>query len=195
MRYRLAILTLALVLLAPAAALAQDGNPFDGSLPPAQPTPAPTAESDNSASDDDVGRTTLYIIAGGVFVALFFVGWWISRDARSNLPEDKRDDNHIIELPCYRDEVGHEIEGQGEVGDESQQNQLASTRDALLSNEATHEQDAVRNEGGERLRILASSSQYKTTDERRPYNNEHGERDNEPSPPLHEWVRVGEART
>ena len=34
MRYRLTILTLALVLLAPAGALAQDGNPFDGSLPP-----------------------------------------------------------------------------------------------------------------------------------------------------------------
>jgi hypothetical protein len=92
MRHRLAILTCVLVLLAPAVALAQDGNPFDGSLPPAQPTPAPTVESDNSASQDDIGRTTLYLIAGGVFVALFFVGWWISRDARSNLPEDKRDD-------------------------------------------------------------------------------------------------------
>ena len=34
MRHRLAILTCALVLLAPAGALAQDGNPFDGSLPP-----------------------------------------------------------------------------------------------------------------------------------------------------------------
>ena len=91
MRTLLAILTCALVLLAPAGAVAQDGNPFDGSLPPAQPTPAPTVES-NGASDDDVGRTTLYIIAGGVFVALFFVGWWISRDARANLPEDERDE-------------------------------------------------------------------------------------------------------
>ena len=92
MRHRLAILTCVLVLLAPAAALAQDGNPFDGSLPPAQPTPAPTVESPDSSAEDDVGRTTLYLIAGGVFVALFFVGWWISRDARSNLPEDKRDE-------------------------------------------------------------------------------------------------------
>ena len=107
MRHRLAILTCLLVLLAPAAALAQDGNPFDGSLPPAQPTPAPTVQSDNSASQDDVGRTTLYLIAGGVFVALFFVGWWISRDARSNLSEEERD--HLRGVHA-RDEGPHKHE-------------------------------------------------------------------------------------
>jgi hypothetical protein len=91
MRHRLAILTCLLVLLAPAAALAQDGNPFDGSLPPAQPTPAPTAEPIDSSTAEG-GRTTLYIIAGGVFAALLIGGWWISRDARSNLPEDEREE-------------------------------------------------------------------------------------------------------
>ena len=92
MRHRLVILVLVLALLAPATALAQDGNPFDGQLPPAQPEQTATPEPASSSSEDDVGRTTLYIIAGGVFVALFLVGWWISRDARSNLPEDKRDE-------------------------------------------------------------------------------------------------------
>ena len=94
MRSRLAILTLALLLLAPAGAIAQDGNPFDGSLPPAQPTPAPTPETTNtSSSQDDVGRTTLWIIGGGVAVALLLFGFWISRDARSNLPPDERDEH------------------------------------------------------------------------------------------------------
>ena len=92
MRSRLAILALVLVLLTPAGALAQDGNPFDGSLPPAQPTPAPTAESSDSSTEDEVGRNTLWIIGGGVAVALLFFGFWISRDARSNLPEDERDE-------------------------------------------------------------------------------------------------------
>ena len=92
MRSRLAILTLLLVLLAPAAALAQDGNPFDGSLPPAQPTPAPTPETDDTSSQDEVGRNTLWIIGGGVAVALLFFGFWISRDARSNLPPDEREE-------------------------------------------------------------------------------------------------------
>jgi hypothetical protein len=93
MRILLAILTCALVLLAPAGAVAQDGNPFDGSLPPAQPTPAPTAEPTNStADDDDVGRNTLWVIGGAVAIALLAFGFWISRDARSNLPADERDE-------------------------------------------------------------------------------------------------------
>ena len=92
MRYRLAILTLALVLLAPAGALAQDGNPFDGSLPPAQPTPVATPESNDTATQDEVGRDTLWIIGGGVAVALLIFGFWISRDARSSLPPDERDE-------------------------------------------------------------------------------------------------------
>jgi hypothetical protein len=92
MRLHLAILTVFLVLLAPAGALAQDGNPFDGSLPPAQPTPAPTVEPVDDPNDDAVGRNTLWIIGGGVAVALLFFGFWISRDARSKLPEDEREE-------------------------------------------------------------------------------------------------------
>jgi hypothetical protein len=92
MRTLLAILTCALVLLAPAGAVAQDGNPFDGSLPPAQPTPAPTPEPTNTAADDDIGRNTLWVIGGAVAIALLAIGFWISRDARSNLPADERDE-------------------------------------------------------------------------------------------------------
>ena len=92
MRHRLAILTCALLLLAPAGALAQDGNPFDGQLPPSQSTPAPTPEPSDSASQDEVGRNTLWIIGGGVAVALLFFGFWISRDARSSLPREERDE-------------------------------------------------------------------------------------------------------
>jgi hypothetical protein len=92
MRHRLAILTLMLVLLAPAAAIAQDGNPFDGQLPPTQPTPAPTPEPADNPDQDAVGRNTLWIIGGGVAVALLLFGFWISRDARSSLPPEERDE-------------------------------------------------------------------------------------------------------
>jgi len=92
MRILLATLTCALVLLAPAGAVAQDGNPFDGSLPPAQPTPAPTVEPTDTAAEDEVGRNTLWIIGGAVAIALLGFGFWISRDARSNLPADEREE-------------------------------------------------------------------------------------------------------
>ena len=92
MRHRLAILTCALLLLAPAAALAQDGNPFDGQLPPPQPTQTAAPQPVDTTDQDTVGRNTLWIIGGGVAVALLFFGFWISRDARSSLPPDERDD-------------------------------------------------------------------------------------------------------
>jgi hypothetical protein len=106
MLHRLAILMLALVLLAPAAALAQDGNPFDGQIPPPQQTPAPTPESVDDSSGD-ISTTTLWIIAGGVGVALLLVGFWISRDARSNLSEEERD--HLRGVH-QRDEGPHKHE-------------------------------------------------------------------------------------
>ena len=87
------LLALAAVLVAPAAALAQNqpNNPF-GPLPPSQPTPAPTQEAPENPADDDVGRTTLYVIAGALLIAFIGVGVFISRDARRALPRAARGD-------------------------------------------------------------------------------------------------------
>lgn len=102
---RLAVILALLVLAAPAApALAQDGNPFDGRIPPAQPTPVATPQPVDDPSDDDVGRQTLYAIGGGLLVFFVFIGWWISRDARSVLPSGHRPDER------KRDEGPHRHE-------------------------------------------------------------------------------------
>jgi hypothetical protein len=109
MRRRLAILTaalLVLVLLAPAGALAQDGNPFDGQLPPSQPTPAPTVEPVDDPNEG-FGRETLWLIGGGVAIALLVFGVWITRDARSSLPRDEREERFR-----QRDEGPHKHERQ-----------------------------------------------------------------------------------
>jgi hypothetical protein len=90
MRHRLAILTCALVLLAPAGALAQDGNPFDGQLPPAQPEQTATPAPVDTSSQDDVGRTTLYLIGGALLAFFVGIGIWISRDARAKLSDEER---------------------------------------------------------------------------------------------------------
>ena len=112
MRHRLAILTLALVLLAPAAAIAQDGNAFDGQLPPAQPQQTATPEPANTANDAAIGTTTLWIIGGGVALALLLMGVWISRDARSNLTEDEREHLRGVHK---RDEGPHKHERQAKA--------------------------------------------------------------------------------
>jgi Zn-dependent protease with chaperone function len=86
---RIAALLLCFVLLAPAApALAQD-NPF-GPLPQPAPTETPTPDTTSNILGQDVGRTTLYLIAGALIVSFLFIGWWISRDARQTLHESPR---------------------------------------------------------------------------------------------------------
>jgi hypothetical protein len=109
MRIRLAALLVVLALLASAApALAQDGNPFDGQLPPPQPTPLPTVEP---AEDPNAGfgRETLWIIGAALFVTFIGIGVWISRDARRALPPGERDD------PRRRDEGPHRHERQAKA--------------------------------------------------------------------------------
>jgi Zn-dependent protease with chaperone function len=87
---RLAALLLCLALLAPAAPALAQNSPF-GPLPqPAEPTPAPTPDNNTSVFGQDVGRSTLYIIAGALLVTFVFIGWWISRDARRSLREGPR---------------------------------------------------------------------------------------------------------
>jgi hypothetical protein len=87
---RLTILLICLALLAPATPALAQSDPF-GPLPQTAPTATPTPE-DNSSSilGQDVGRTTLYIIAGSLLVSFLFIGWWISRDARQTLHETPR---------------------------------------------------------------------------------------------------------
>ena len=88
---RIAALLFCFVLLAPAApALAQD-SPF-GPLPQPAPTATPTPDDSSSILGQDVGRTTLYLIAGALLVAFVFIGWFISRDARRTLPQHRVSD-------------------------------------------------------------------------------------------------------
>jgi hypothetical protein len=109
--FRRALLVfLVCALLAPAAALAQ-GDAF-GPLPQAAPTPAPTPAQDNSnnsLTSDLGGRTTLFVIMGGLLVAFIGIGVFISRDARRALPKDHRPDHRL------RDEGPHKHKRQAKA--------------------------------------------------------------------------------
>jgi hypothetical protein len=89
---RIALLLLcATFLLAPAPAALAQTSPF-GPLPDAAPAATPTPDDDTSSVlGQDVGRSTLYAIAGGFLIAFIAIGWFISRDARNTLPADRRD--------------------------------------------------------------------------------------------------------
>ena len=87
---RLAALLVVLVFLAvPASALAQS-DPF-GPLPQSAPTPAPTPEPADSGLGGDVGRATLFSIAGALALVFVGIGVMIARDARRSLPSEGRE--------------------------------------------------------------------------------------------------------
>jgi hypothetical protein len=89
---RIALLLLcAAFLLGPAGTVLAQTSPF-GPLPEAAPSPTPTPD-DNTSSvlGQDVGRSTLYAIAGGFLIVFIAIGWFISRDARQSLPANRRD--------------------------------------------------------------------------------------------------------
>jgi hypothetical protein len=77
---RIAALLTVFALLVPVHAALAQTDPF-GPIP-ATPTPE---DSNTSVLGQDVGRSTLYVIAGGFFVAFIGIGWWISRDARRSI--------------------------------------------------------------------------------------------------------------
>ena len=86
--------------------------------------------------------------------------------ARSDeVAKDERDDDRIVELPGHRDEVRDEVEGQREVRDEGDQNQLATPWHARVACEARHEHDAVGNERGKCTCVLAPASDHEPGEE------------------------------
>jgi hypothetical protein len=95
---RIVLLLCATFLLAPAPAVLAQSSPF-GPLPPAAPAPTPTPD-DNTTSvlGQDVGRATLFLIAGGFVIVFIGIGWWISRDARAALPSRHRPDAAPVRL-------------------------------------------------------------------------------------------------
>ena len=87
----LALLAVLALLAATPAAHAQS-SPF-GPLPPPAPTATPEDSGDTNVLGQDVGRSTLYLIAGGFLLAFVGIGVMISRDARRTLPREQRDDS------------------------------------------------------------------------------------------------------
>jgi hypothetical protein len=91
MRRVVLLLLCASLLLGPAPAVLAQTSPF-GPLPEAVPSPTPTPDDNTSnVLGQDVGRSTLYAIAGGFLIVFIAIGWFISRDARQSLPADRRD--------------------------------------------------------------------------------------------------------
>jgi hypothetical protein len=74
----------------------------------------------------------------------------------------------------------------GQVADEHEQKQLASSGDARIMREAGDEDDAVGDEGSERPSIAAPTGEDERAHGHRIDDQQHGHADQEPGPPRHE---------
>ena len=79
--------------------------------------------------------------------------------------EDESDEDGVVELTRDGDEVGYEVEGEREVGDQSRDEQLAPARDPPVGQETAEENDAVGNEPGEGSRVGAATGPEQPGDE------------------------------
>jgi len=87
---RLTVLLVLLALLAPAGPALAQSDPF-GPLPQSAPTPAPTPKPADDGLGEDVGRATLYSVAGALALVFVVIGVMIARDARRSLPGEGRE--------------------------------------------------------------------------------------------------------
>jgi hypothetical protein len=63
--------------------------------------------------------------------------------------QHERDQDRFVQLAGDGDEVGHQVEGKGEVADEQEDERLAPPRHAPLGEQAAEQHDAVRDEPGQ----------------------------------------------
>ena len=95
------------------------------------------------------------------------------------------DDDHVIELASDRNEVGHEIERQGQIADQADQQEFATTRHARIRKQPPHQQQAVRNEARKRTGVRSSPRHNEGADRHHPDEDQQTERNQEPAPPTH----------
>jgi hypothetical protein len=99
---RVAVVCALLALLATAAIARAQDNPFaplpEAATATATPTPVATSTPDSGGT----GRTTLFVIGGGLLVAFAAMGVFIARDARRSLPEDKRPSDALRDEGAHR---------------------------------------------------------------------------------------------
>ncbi len=78
--------------------------------------------------------------------------------AAQNGTQNDGHDDRVTELPGDRDEIRHEINRQDEIADEQGEQHLASPRDTRIVQQATHKDDAIRDEPRQRPSAFTATS-------------------------------------
>ena len=75
--------------------------------------------------------------------------------ATQHRTQHQRDDDRVVKLASYRNEVGNKIERHRQVADQGKDEDLSGPRDARIAQQPPKQDDAVWDETGKRSRLGA----------------------------------------
>jgi len=110
--------------------------------------------------------------------------YWVSAATKEGA-QDEGDDEDVVELTGDRNEIGYEVEGEGEVSGEREQKRFLSAWYTWVAEQAAAEKDAIGNEPGKRACTFVSSGDDEREDEEGVEKKEGGNRNEEPRPDAH----------
>ncbi len=74
----------------------------------------------------------------------------------NQVPQHECENDRVVELARDGNEVGHEVEGKGEVPQQADEQKLAPPGNSRITQQPVDEDDAVRDESSQRARLLPS---------------------------------------
>lgn len=101
----------------------------------------------------------------------------------NQVPQDEGENDRVVELACDGNEVGHEVEGKREVPQKGGEQELSPPGNTRITQQPVDEDDAVRDESGQRTRVLPPPEGEEDQDESRPDEHEHSQDGARPDPP------------
>src|SRR5918994_1929088 len=105
--------------------------------------------------------------------------------AAEQAAQDECDDDDIVDLAGDGDEVGYEVEGEGEIAGQHDEERFLPPWHAWIAEQAAAENNAVGDEAGERAGALLPTGDREREHERRVQEEERAEGDERPRPEAH----------
>lgn len=101
----------------------------------------------------------------------------------NQVPQHEGENDRVVELARDGNEVGHEVEGKGEVPQQADEQKLSPPGNARITQQPVDEDGAVRDESSQRARLFPPPGGEENEDESRPDEHEHSQGGARPGPP------------
>jgi hypothetical protein len=106
----------------------------------------------------------------------------VSPCAAYDVTHNDRDDDRVVELSDDRNEVRDEVDRGREIWTDRDDRELRASGDSSIVKQALEQNGAVRDERGDRSRVLAAPEHQQNKDQREPERDRRKQCDDDPKP-------------